>query len=112
MTDIEIRTRMSARLLTAQTPWGRAQLNFYVKSKRIAWNIATSFAHLLKRLFDIAISLIAMVMLSPVFIFIAIAVKLDGGPIFFRQTRFGHLQDEGRPAHHQDRKNHPQKFAR
>ena len=30
-----------------------------------------------------------MLFLSPVFAGIAIAVKMDGGPIFFRQTRYG-----------------------
>jgi lipopolysaccharide/colanic/teichoic acid biosynthesis glycosyltransferase len=89
MNESEIRDRMAGRLLAAQTPWGRARLNFYVKWKRTAWNFTTGFAHFLKRVFDIVISLISMVMLAPVFIFIGIAVKLDGGPIFFRQTRFG-----------------------
>ena len=89
MNESEIRDRMAARLLTAQTPWGRSRLNFYVKWKRSAWNFTTGFAYFLKRAFDIVISLIAMVMLAPVFIFIGIAVKLDGGPIFFRQTRYG-----------------------
>ena len=80
---------MTARLLAAQTPWGRARLNFYVRWKRAAWQLTTGFAHFLKRVFDIIVSLVAMALLAPVFIGIALAVKLDGGPIFFRQTRFG-----------------------
>ena len=89
MTESEIRERMAAKLLSAQTPWGRARLNFYVKWKRSAWNFATGLAYFLKRVFDIIVSVIALVLLAPVFLGIAIAVKLDGGPIFFRQTRFG-----------------------
>jgi len=89
MTEGEIRERMTTRLLAAQTPWGRARLNFYVKWKRAAWNLTTRFAYFLKRVFDIVVSLIAMLLLAPVFAGIAIAVKLDGGPIFFRQARFG-----------------------
>ncbi len=89
MSEFEIRDRMTARLLAAQTPMGRARLNFYVRWKRTSWTVATGFAYFLKRLFDICVSVIAMVMLAPVFIGIAIAVKLDGGPVFFRQTRFG-----------------------
>ena len=80
---------MSERLLAAQSPLGRARLNFYVKWKRVAWICVTGFAYFLKRVFDIVVSLIAMLFLSPVFAGIAIAVKMDGGPIFFRQTRYG-----------------------
>ena len=89
MTEAEILERMAERLLAAQTPWGRARLNFYVKWKRLAWNFVTSFAHFIKRIFDILVSLIAILCLAPVFLGIAIAVKLDGGPIFFRQIRYG-----------------------
>lgn len=41
-----------------------------------------------KRLFDICLSLILLVLLSPVFLVLAICIKLeDGGPIFYRQQR-------------------------
>lgn len=41
-----------------------------------------------KRLFDILLSGIALVLLSPVLIITAIAIKIeDGGPIFFKQDR-------------------------
>lgn len=76
-------------MLAAQTPWGRARLNLYVKWKRLAWNGVTGFAYLVKRVFDLLVSLAACVLLLPVFLFIALAVKLDGGPVFFRQTRYG-----------------------
>ena len=89
MTEAEIRERMSERLIAAQTPLGRARLNFYVKWKRLAWNFVTGFAYFLKRLFDIVVSVLAMILLAPVFLGIAIVVKLDGGPVFFRQTRYG-----------------------
>jgi exopolysaccharide biosynthesis polyprenyl glycosylphosphotransferase len=47
-------------------------------------------ALLFKRAFDVLSSSIAALLLSPVFIATAIAVKLDSpGPIFFRQTRVG-----------------------
>ena len=89
MTEQELRERMAERLLAAQTPLGRARLNFYVKWKRLAWNHVTGFAYLVKRVFDIVVSIIAMIMLAPVFLGIAILVRLDGGPIFFRQSRYG-----------------------
>lgn len=42
-----------------------------------------------KRVFDIVMSSIGLIVLSPVFLIVAILVKLDGGPVFFKQTRVG-----------------------
>jgi len=49
----------------------------------------------LKRLFDIIASIAGLVLLSPLFAVIAVAVKAhDGGPVFYRATRIG---KDGRP---------------
>lgn len=41
-----------------------------------------------KRLFDIVVSLVMLLVLSPVFLILAIAIKLDSrGPVFYRQVR-------------------------
>ena len=41
-----------------------------------------------KRIFDIAVSAVMLVVLSPVFLLLAIAIRLDSpGPVFFRQVR-------------------------
>lgn len=43
---------------------------------------------LCKRIFDIVISAIMLIILSPVFLILAVAIKLDSrGPVFFRQVR-------------------------
>ena len=43
-----------------------------------------------KRVFDVVVSLVFLVLLSPVFALTALAIKLDSfGPILFRQTRVG-----------------------
>jgi len=48
-----------------------------------------------KRLFDIVTSTIALVILSPLFLVIAIAIKLDSkGPVIFKQERMGY---QGKP---------------
>jgi exopolysaccharide biosynthesis polyprenyl glycosylphosphotransferase len=48
-----------------------------------------------KRALDLALSLGALIVLSPLFALVAIAIKIDTpGPIFFRQRRMG---EEGRP---------------
>jgi lipopolysaccharide/colanic/teichoic acid biosynthesis glycosyltransferase len=89
MTESEIREQMLERLLSAQTPWGRFRLNCYVKWKRLAWQAVLNGTLFLKRFLDIVISAVALVVLAPVFLVIAILVKLDGGPVFFRQIRIG-----------------------
>jgi exopolysaccharide biosynthesis polyprenyl glycosylphosphotransferase len=46
---------------------------------------------LLKRLLDVMLAVPALLLLSPVFLAVALAIKLDSrGPVFFRQTRMGH----------------------
>lgn len=43
---------------------------------------------ILKRIFDIIVSFIMLIILLPVFIFLGIAIKIDSkGPVFFRQER-------------------------
>ena len=42
----------------------------------------------LKRIFDIFVSAVMLIVLSPVFLVLAVAIKLDSpGPVFFRQER-------------------------
>ncbi len=44
----------------------------------------------IKRLLDILISLVVIIVLSPVYLFTAIAIRLDSkGPVIFKQTRLG-----------------------
>lgn len=50
---------------------------------------------MMKRLFDIGFSAAALAVASPIFLMLAIAIKLDSpGPVFFLQSRKGH---SGRP---------------
>ena len=51
----------------------------------------------LKRLFDIVVSFTLLALLSPLFILLAIAIKLDSkGPVFYRQTRVTQYGEEFR----------------
>lgn len=46
------------------------------------------YALILKRVFDVVVSLVLLVILSPVYLILAIAIKIDSkGPVFFRQVR-------------------------
>ena len=48
------------------------------------------YKHFLKRVIDFILSLIGLIVLSPVFIILYVWIKLDSkGPIFFRQKRVG-----------------------
>lgn len=78
-----------ARLRLAGTPWGRTWLNLRGALRRWAWLAVSNAAHLLKRVLDVAVSTVALLLLAPVFLGVALLVKLDGGPVFFRQTRVG-----------------------
>ncbi|SMC39266.1 sugar transferase [Sporomusa malonica] len=49
-----------------------------------------SFCLTLKRVLDVILSLIAIVILWPIFLFIAVIIKIDSkGPVFFQQKRIG-----------------------
>lgn len=51
----------------------------------------------LKRVFDVVVSLLLLAVLSPVFLALAIAIKLDSkGPVFYRQTRVTQYGEEFR----------------
>ena len=61
--------------------------NYDLKNKDIIqWNI--------KRLIDFTSSLIGLIVLSPLFLIIAVLIKLDSeGPVFYKQKRVGYLGD-------------------
>lgn len=48
----------------------------------------------LKRMFDVCVSSVALLLLSPVFFVISLIIKRDGGPAFYSQVRIG---KRGRP---------------
>jgi len=53
------------------------------------WDVSRSTA-LLKRFLDLSVSVAALVFLAPLFVVIAVAIKLDSqGPVLFRQRRAG-----------------------
>jgi len=66
----------------------RHRLRFYLK--RAGWAGVVKGAYLVKRVFDIVISAILLVFLMPVFLAVALAIRLeDPGPILFKQKRVG-----------------------
>ncbi|MDM8539870.1 sugar transferase [Desulfococcaceae bacterium HSG7] len=58
--------------------------------KKYAWSFAIGTANFTKRALDISISILMLITMSPLFLIVAIAIKLtDGGPILYWQTRVG-----------------------
>ncbi len=54
--------------------------------------ICTPGADVLRRIFDLTIAIPALVLLSPLFLIVALAIAIDSGPpVFYRQTRVGRL---------------------
>ena len=51
---------------------------------------ATSLREMTKRAFDLVVSTVAIVFLSPLMLVIACRLALEGGPVLFVQTRVGH----------------------
>tara|TARA_R110000787_G_scaffold20281_38_gene60523 strand:- start:4664 stop:6238 length:1575 start_codon:yes stop_codon:yes gene_type:complete len=57
---------------------------------RISPKPLSGWSYLLKRATDLAIAIPALILLAPLFLIVAIALKLESrGPVFFRQPRFG-----------------------
>lgn len=78
------------RYTTAQSPAGRWGLNQCIWLKRLAWRWLIGGSRFTKRAFDIVGSLVALLLLAPLFLLIAVLIKLeDGDPVVFAQTRVG-----------------------
>lgn len=57
---------------------------------RIFQSPLTPFNRAIKRAFDVAAAIVGLIMVSPLFVIVPLAIKLDSrGPVLFRQTRHG-----------------------
>jgi lipopolysaccharide/colanic/teichoic acid biosynthesis glycosyltransferase len=66
------------------------RLHFRYLRKKYAWRFAVKGAALIKRTVDIAVSLLAIIALMPLFVGVALCIKMtDRGPVFFIQRRVG-----------------------
>lgn len=70
--------------------WEKLPENMQTEEVRKYYDILKkkSLSLFFKRLFDIFVSLIMLILLSPAFLILAIAIKIDSkGPVFYRQER-------------------------
>jgi putative colanic acid biosynthesis UDP-glucose lipid carrier transferase len=66
------------------TPFGN------MVTMRVFQSPLTPFNRALKRAFDIAAAIVGLIAVSPLFVIVPLAIKLDSrGPVLFRQTRHG-----------------------
>jgi lipopolysaccharide/colanic/teichoic acid biosynthesis glycosyltransferase len=78
------------RSTAIQTPSGRWWLSLCVLMRRWLWRWLLNGSKTGKRAFDIIVSLVALILLGPLFLLIGLFIKLeDGGPVIFPQTRVG-----------------------
>jgi exopolysaccharide biosynthesis polyprenyl glycosylphosphotransferase len=92
----QLNTRLLARRFSiARNPFVRWWLNLHVGLQRVRANWLAIEPELTKRSCDVAVSLTFLVLLSPLFLLIALLVKLeDSGPVLFTQTRVGRFGRE------------------
>lgn len=78
--------RYNPEIATPLQYWKR----FRFWRKKYAWLLTVGGARFLKRTLDILLSLVMLLLLSPLFLLVSLLIKLtDGGPILFWQVRVG-----------------------
>jgi lipopolysaccharide/colanic/teichoic acid biosynthesis glycosyltransferase len=95
MNAVSVNPELLHHCAEAETALGRWCLNNHVRFQRWFWRCLVAGGETLKRAFDIAASGIFLVVMSPLYLLLALLVKLeDGGPVFFNQTRVGQFGRE------------------
>ncbi|MBT8449711.1 MAG: sugar transferase [Gammaproteobacteria bacterium] len=83
-------SELSRKYHKQQSVFGRLVTKTQLAFKRRLWKAVVSSSYFLKRALDIIASLVAIILLSPVFLFAWLAIKLeDPGPSIFKQQRVG-----------------------
>lgn len=72
-------------------PWLFRWRRFREKLKRYTWHWTVALSRIVKRMIDIVLTVPILILLSPIFITTAIAIKVEdpAGPVFFHQQRVG-----------------------
>jgi len=88
--DVHLQDEVMMKYMKQQSVLLRFRSRLHWLVKRAVWKFVVWFAHFIKRVLDIVGSLCAMLLLSPVFLFTWIAIKIeDPGPSFYVQQRVG-----------------------
>jgi len=84
-----VRPDLLGHFASFQSRTGLIRLNVRFLLRRLAWKVVLKGADVARRALDVFGSLAALLTLSPLLLFISALVRLDGGPVFFAQTRVG-----------------------
>ncbi|MDY0287621.1 MAG: sugar transferase [Sphaerochaeta sp.] len=88
----ERKARVDEMLRTYRNPASQTRK---ARIKKRLWHLVIKATLLFKRLLDLVVSLVALLLLSPLFAIVSLMIKLtDGGPVFYVQTRIG---KQGKP---------------
>jgi len=94
-TSPAVNPRLVEHFSSLETRRGRWRLQCYLRMKRLLWNYLLHGSRCMKRALDWLLSLVALVLLGPVLLLVALLIKFeDGGPVIFPQTRVGRLGRE------------------
>ena len=90
MSDKALMDRLYKRYAGGGKRFSALRSACYFLFKKYSWQIVLKSTLLIKRLLDIIVSVLMLIILSPVFLITAIAIKVDDpGPVFFSQIRVG-----------------------
>lgn len=90
MNEDQLAARLAGRMLAAAHPIGRWRLRAYMAWKRSAWKFTIGCTRCVKRAMDVFSSGVLIIVLSPLMLVVALLIRRDGGPVFFRQKRVGY----------------------
>jgi exopolysaccharide biosynthesis polyprenyl glycosylphosphotransferase len=86
----ELIEQLYSRYARGGTRIARIRGTAYFYFKKYSWISVTESAYFIKRVLDIFVSGIMLIMLSPLFLITALAIKTDDpGPAFYKQVRVG-----------------------
>jgi lipopolysaccharide/colanic/teichoic acid biosynthesis glycosyltransferase len=86
----DLREELFDRYARGGTGFARFRASFYFGLKKYSWIVVIKSTFFVKRSLDITVSILMLILLSPLFLLTAVAIKLeDPGPVIFSQTRAG-----------------------
>src|SRR6266478_4143717 len=95
MKDEDITSKLLRRYTVTQSSIGRCLLRLHLERQRLRAHWFAYGTSMIKRSLDITLSLLFLILLSPLFALIALLVWIeDDGPVFFAQTRVGQFGRE------------------
>jgi lipopolysaccharide/colanic/teichoic acid biosynthesis glycosyltransferase len=85
-----LRDRLFDRYAKGGSRFARFRSGLYFIFKRFSWTLVVNSTLILKRCFDILLSIAMLLFLSPIFLLTALLIKLeDKGTVIYRQQRVG-----------------------